>query len=221
MKKVLALIAIVVAFSSCNNDKAMEKTYWVNGALVDCMGVAPRKCLQVQKGEELDAQVWQNLFTKIEGFNYEPGFIYKLKVKEQNLPAEEVPADGSSIKYTLVEVLEKTPDARFALNGDWTLIRLNGEPINRMVPAPKLSINVADMHISGSGGCNEYNAGIQGLTTTAIALRPMAVSQRACINKNIEHPYFIALNKVKTYAIEDNKLLCYDEEGTEVLAFFK
>ncbi|MFV0553876.1 MAG: DUF4377 domain-containing protein [Mangrovibacterium sp.] len=220
MKNLWSLMLIFIAMTACSTDDSVS-TYWVNGTQVDCMGVAPRKCLQVQKGKELDAQVWQNFFAKIEGFDYEPGFIYKLKVKEEPIPMEQVPADGSSIKYTLVKVLEKTPDTRFAIDGDWTLIRLDAAPLNRMVPAPKLSINLIDMQISGSGGCNNYTAGIKGITSTTISFGVIAGGQRACIDPNMEHAYFIALNKVKTYALENDKLICYDENSNEILAFFR
>ncbi|MFV0521606.1 MAG: DUF4377 domain-containing protein [Mangrovibacterium sp.] len=221
MKNVLTLAMILFAAVSCKQEKAQEFTYWVNGTQITCMGVAPRKCLQVQKGEELNEQAWKSFSSKIDGFDYEPGYVYKLKVKEEKIPAEQVPADASSIKYTLVKVLKKTADARFAIDGDWTLIRLNAQPINRMVPAPTLAIHVADMQIAGSGGCNNYAGGIKNLTTKEIVLGQVAGTRKACFKKNIEQDYLVALNKVHTYAMEDGKLVFYDEAGTEVLAFFQ
>ena len=42
----------------------------------------------------------------IEGFNFEAGYEYRLKVKKTHL--SNPPADGSSIIYTLLEILSKT-----------------------------------------------------------------------------------------------------------------
>ena len=74
----------------------------VNSALVDCMGVAPMTCMQVR--HSVQGQ-WELFYSQIEGFNFEPGYRYRLKVKVTEL--ENVPADASSLRYTLVEQLEK------------------------------------------------------------------------------------------------------------------
>ncbi|MFV0289279.1 MAG: DUF4377 domain-containing protein [Mangrovibacterium sp.] len=215
----LCLIGITTA--CCGTKKGTESIYWINGSQVDCVGVGPRKCLQVQKGDVLGAQEWQNFYANIEGFEFEPGFIYKLKINEVNLPKEEVPADGSSIKFTLVEVLEKNLDTRFAIDGDWTLTRIDTLDINMQLPVPTLIINVSDMLISGNGGCNNYNASIKTLAADSIVLNHSTASQRACIHENMEHQYFIALNKITNYQVEDDKLTFFNAEGVEVLAFVK
>ncbi|MDT3250941.1 DUF4377 domain-containing protein [Serratia sp. root2] len=74
----------------------------VNSALVDCMGVSPMKCMQVR--HSIQGQ-WEMFYSQIEGFTFEPGYRYRLKVKVTQ--AENVPADASSLRYTLVEQLEK------------------------------------------------------------------------------------------------------------------
>jgi hypothetical protein len=58
---------------------------------------------------------WQQFYAPIQGFEYVPGYIYKLKVKETQPPAHQVPADKSSIAYELVEVLDKQADSRLRL----------------------------------------------------------------------------------------------------------
>ncbi|QQY34713.1 DUF4377 domain-containing protein [Chryseobacterium gleum] len=61
------------------------------------------KCLQVK---ENDSENWTNFYSSIEGFTYEPGYEYVLKVKTEKI--ENPPADASSIRYTLVEQVSKT-----------------------------------------------------------------------------------------------------------------
>jgi hypothetical protein len=80
-----------------------EKTMIIAAQTVDCTGVAPMKCLQVK---EKQSDSWGNFYSNIEGFTYEPGFEYVLKVKTEKI--ENPPMDGSSIKYTLVKQVSKT-----------------------------------------------------------------------------------------------------------------
>lgn len=47
-----------------------------------------------------------NFYTNINGFDYEPGYEYVLKVNAEDIPNP--PADGSSVKYTLVEQVSKS-----------------------------------------------------------------------------------------------------------------
>ncbi len=105
---VAALIPLLMA--SCQPSKSGEQdihTYLVNSSRVPCTGVAPMQCLQVRKGEDPD---WQLFYSDIEGFEYEPGYLYRLRVREEKRDPESVPADASSIRFVLVEVVEKKPD---------------------------------------------------------------------------------------------------------------
>lgn len=68
--------------------------------LVDCVGVGPRKCLQVSEsagGEFL------NFFDTIDGFVRRPATSYVLDVAVTDVPNP--PADGSSVRYKLVRVV--------------------------------------------------------------------------------------------------------------------
>lgn len=68
----------------------------------DCVGVGPMKCLQVK---ETESAPWQNFYSKIEVFTYEPGYEYQLLVRTEK--RENVPADASTIKYILVKEVSK------------------------------------------------------------------------------------------------------------------
>lgn len=80
-----------------------EKTIIIGAETADCTGVAPMKCLQVKESAN---GKWTNLYNNIEGFTYEPGYEYVLKIKEEK--AENPPADGSSIKYILIKEISRT-----------------------------------------------------------------------------------------------------------------
>lgn len=89
--------------TSSNVSSSNEKTFIVGPETADCTGVAPMKCLQVKENA---SDSWTNFYTNIEGFTYEPGYEYVLKVKTEKI--ENPPADGSSIRYTLVKQISKT-----------------------------------------------------------------------------------------------------------------
>jgi hypothetical protein len=105
----LALTLLVATSCKSSDSKVMEDsvTYWVNSARVPCVGVGPMECLQVRKSESAD---WQLFYSEIEGFDFEPGYVYRLRVREEILDPADVPADASSIRFVLLEVEEKKPD---------------------------------------------------------------------------------------------------------------
>ncbi|WP_083506393.1 DUF4377 domain-containing protein [Chryseobacterium aquaticum] len=100
-------IAVLLIMIQCkpmpNSSSGDQKTIIIASQTVDCTGVAPMKCLQVK---EKETDQWENFYSNIEGFTYEPGFEYELKVKTEKI--ENPPMDGSSIKYTLIKQVSKT-----------------------------------------------------------------------------------------------------------------
>lgn len=91
--------------ASTNQTKGTEKIVYVNGKTVPCTGVMRMDCLQVKESE---AGEWRLFYGAIEGFKFEPGNRYKLKIREERIANP--PADSSDRKWILVEILKKTPD---------------------------------------------------------------------------------------------------------------
>jgi hypothetical protein len=107
----IGLMAMLLAVTSCKStnseNEASGITYWINSSKVPCVGVGPMECLEVRQSE---SATWQLFYSEIEGFDYEPGYVYRIKVREEKRDPEDVPADASSIRYILVSVDEKIPD---------------------------------------------------------------------------------------------------------------
>lgn len=78
------------------------KTLWVAHYRADCVGVGPQKCLLVK---EEQYSPWQTFYGRIEGFDYVEGYAYELRVVEEEI--DNPPADGSSIRVKLVEVVNR------------------------------------------------------------------------------------------------------------------
>lgn len=110
MKNILKIVTYTFAISflliQCklmpNSSSGDEKTFIIASQTVDCTGVTPMKCLQFK---EKESDNWGNFYSNIEGFTYEPGFEYVLKVKTEKI--KNPPIDGSSIKYSLVSQVSK------------------------------------------------------------------------------------------------------------------
>lgn len=97
------LLGTLQCTASAANSGENEKTFIIASETADCTGVAPMKCLQIK---EKPTDNWSFFYSNIEGFTYEPGYEYVLKVKTEK--RENVPADASSIKYTLIKQVSKT-----------------------------------------------------------------------------------------------------------------
>ena len=73
---------------------------WIGPDLVDCIGEAQQKCMQVAESEDGE---YLNFFDAIEGFTFVEGTSYVVDVLIEEVA--DPPADGSSLKYTLVEIV--------------------------------------------------------------------------------------------------------------------
>lgn len=79
-------------------DSTIE-TFEIESSQVECTGVGPQKCLIVNG---------QLFYDGIEGFDYEEGYEYKLRVNKTQIYDEtNAPADTSIYKYILVEIISK------------------------------------------------------------------------------------------------------------------
>ncbi len=230
MKFVILSLGLML-MSACASQKSGSRSgntngsiFWINSTKVDCMGAGPMKCIQIQRGEVIDEEDWELFYSRIEGFEFEPGYRYKLLIKTDTLPKEQVPADGSSIRYTLLEVLEKALDSRLRLHDIWALMHINGEAIQEPIEGmkrPRLEIQVAAMKAMGTDGCNGFNGGIQTLTESALVFGPLASTMMMCRDMSVADPFNRAMREVKTYQLEGLELILMNEDSQEILRFRK
>jgi hypothetical protein len=79
-----------------------DKMIFVREKRVDCEGEGPMLCMQVRNAAN---EEWTLFYGKIEGFSYEEGHAYELRVRVDE--AKMAPADGPSQKFKLVEIVSK------------------------------------------------------------------------------------------------------------------
>jgi heat shock protein HslJ len=106
------------------------------------MGVAPMQCLQVRSGK----MGWQNFYDSISGFDYTPGYTYRLQVLETKV--ENPPADGSNRTYEFIRILSQkgTPASKNShIQGTWKLVSFNGKDVvgnyTAMIESDKVSFH--------------------------------------------------------------------------------
>lgn len=238
---VAGLMALSVLLTACTptggevESGAMEgetKTLFVGPELVECTGVAPQQCLQVREDPNADYELFYN---SIEGFTFEPGYEYELLVRVDTVANP--PADGSSLQYTLVEVVAQTPVASAdkpegipvpttvaELAGvRWvveTYLNAGGEMVEPLA-GRELTATFDLERVSGESGCNNYFAGyvVDGNTltisqagSTMMACEPAELMQQ-------EADFLAALQSAATYTIDGDRLLIANADGETVLAF--
>jgi hypothetical protein len=107
-----SLAALILTLPGCSGilDGDTALTLDVAEARVLCMGVGPQFCLLVRSEPGAEYGLF---YDWIEGFDYEPGYRYRLRVAQTKV--EDPPADGSSFAYRLLRVESKQPSPRFEL----------------------------------------------------------------------------------------------------------
>ena len=99
----LVLCALLLACGLIEPDSE-ELTLFVGPERIECMGfMFPATCLQVRFNP---AENWEAFDDPIEGFDFEPGFFYELRVRRVSIA--DPPADASSYRWILLELVNKT-----------------------------------------------------------------------------------------------------------------
>ncbi len=222
IKTLPAIILMAILSVSCNSEDATKTaTYWVNSFKTECSaGAGKAQCLQVYKGEDLANAEWNLFYAPIEGFTFEPGTLQKIKVKETQLDASEVPADASSIKYELIEVVEKKQDKKTLLNDIWAVTHINGTAIETE-HTPTLEIKLSEMRAFGTDGCNSYSGKIAGLNDEKLTFGPLASTRKMCPDMTIPDQFNQAISQTASYKHEQLTLYLYNAAGDEILRLKK
>ncbi|MGB1268693.1 MAG: META domain-containing protein [Flavobacteriaceae bacterium] len=223
--KILIVLISLIGLQSCTSVKkseVMKETFWVSGTKTQCdAGAGKMMCLNISKAESLNNAIWQNFYSHIEGFTFKENVYQHIEVTVEKLDKKDIPADASSLKYTLTKVLATQKDETVLLNGDWVLTRLNNGPLNRMVTVPTMKIDLSEKRISGNAGCNNYSVSINDVSLKSLDLGIAAMTKKMCVNKTIEAQYGKALAAIKTYRLTESGLVFYNQSGEEILSYIK
>jgi heat shock protein HslJ len=224
MKKILLLVSVIVlSLTACQPDKPDKVTEQpiqeenvvildVNSFWQPCVGVSPRLCLQVK---EAGQENWTFFYDQIEGFTYEPGYLYQLKVSKQTVA--DAPADASSIKWTLVEEVSKNAvenSHNDLADTSWTLTSNQGSQANSDNPIT-LEFNSETDQFGGNAGCNQYFASYE-LKGSEFTVTTQIGSTRKMCEESVmqqETSYLQKLEKMQYFQVSENDLLLVSMDG--------
>jgi len=216
----IPILLIIISLTACNSQKT--NTFWVNSYKRDCdAGAGKMQCLLISRNDTLENAKWTYFYSTIEGFEFKPGYFQKIEVNETKLNEKDVPADASSIKYSLINVLEEVKDESLKLNDIWVPTKINRIEITSKEQLPILEIHISKMQILGTDGCNNFNGKINQLTATKISFGPISSTRKMCQNMAISNSFNKALSKTVHYKNEGLNLYFFDDSGNETIAFKK
>ncbi len=92
----------------------------VNHYKQTAIGVGPQLVYLVQEEEKIGDEDWNYFYDEIEGFEYESGYIYDLKVRK--IKIQNPPQDASDTKFLLHKVMSKEwvdEDETFEIKLKW------------------------------------------------------------------------------------------------------
>jgi heat shock protein HslJ len=212
---VLAVTAVVVAGCAPLQAGPTEKTVYVGPTLVDCEGVAPQQCMLVKESLEGD---WTLYYDQIEGFVHEEGFDYRLRISEEEV--QNPPADASSIRWVLVEVLDKSR----SLEGTrWTLDSyLNSEGVlAKALPSSEATAEFRAGSVGGNASCNSF-FGSYEIDGEELSVELGGMTEMYCAPEELmeqEGDYLAALGSAASYSIVEDLLQIESSDGTPVLTY--
>lgn len=226
MKFIAMFFLTAIILNSCergSSNKAVGTIIYVNSSKIDCQGEGESGCLQIKEVTNNASQQWEKFEGNITGFDYEPGYIYKISVKKEKLDMANVPAEVPLHKYSLLEVIEKNLDTKLLLNDIWALKAIDEVEIDAQLFNKQLviEINIPELKFSGNDGCNSLFGSIATLDENKLSFGSIGATKMACPNMELPTKYTQALEKTKTYKLEDLSLRFFDAQGNELLRYQK
>lgn len=143
--KLFGILAFVMATSFSFAQKAKNVKVYVKPYKVACSDQSNQQCLQVKFCDE---KTWQPLSTTIKGFDYVPGYDYKLKVVQTE-------SSGQPLYELKKVVSKKVAPLMNVYNKKLMLTKINGKDVS--TGGVYATIDPATQNIFGYSGCNRFN----------------------------------------------------------------
>ncbi|NND95416.1 MAG: META domain-containing protein [Flavobacteriales bacterium] len=183
---------------------------WLNSHRPDIKGD-----YYLAKFSQEEALAWDTIQCKFENFDYIPGSLYHLEVRE-------IKDDSNLRTYVVTEMKDQVVDPILKIHDIYVLREMpefNSET-NRISRAT-IEINTNTREILGQAHCNRYSAQILELDDSKISFSPIAQTKMACPDLGSEQEYTERLIKTTAYQREGLELRFLDSSGQIVLVFKK
>ncbi|NOQ73506.1 MAG: META domain-containing protein [Crocinitomix sp.] len=231
LNKLLFAIA-TISLAACGTTKQVEEkkeqpgevvipvdadadVIWVNSSKKDCSGTVPIIYFyQTQEGTMQPEGNWDCIYEEIQGFEFEPGYIYQLEVSK--VMTEGKPA------IALSKIISKERDPNyFRIYDIWAATHVNGEVLEITSTRPNMEINLTTMKVMGKGMCNQYFGKIIQYSPSSIQFGPIAGTKMMCPDIKQETLFLSLLQETISFKIKSMTLYFYNADEKEVLRFQK
>lgn len=207
-------IVLVVGLSSCS------KIIYIAPQKVDCLGMADQKCFLIRNkpGEN-----WIMNSGSINGFDYEEGFEYKVKVVKDKVPG---PIQGvGATNYRVVKVLEKEQALESAVrltSQDWKLVSIEDENgVEKPVDVKNIDLhfNTEENKVNGNAGCNRFFGSFE-IKDDNVRFLELGSTKMSCANpevNRIEALYLGTLEQIIRYQFVGKRLRLIGENDIALI----
>ncbi len=216
MTRILLTMSFLITVTSC------ATTFYVAPLQADCEVVGPQKCFLVRRSPN---ENWIMLYSPINGFDYEPGFSYRIKVQRKRV--KHPPADGSKYEYVLLEELEKkdvTSDiVPTDLTGrDWKLEYMRCDNVAYLVEDAVPFIRFEeDGKVNGFAGCNNF-FGSYTLEGRTLRIGEVGTNRKMCAETMDLEKAFLKMLSMELRALFDNgKLILSSNDGNRMILYLE
>lgn len=125
-----------------------------------------------------------------------------------------------TVIFTSCEETKKVIDVAGSvqLTGNYTVSAINGKKLANTAN-PTFTLSALDNSVRGTTGCNSV-FGTYNLDLYAINFKDLAVSEKACLDKNImksERDFLDALNNTGSYTLDNGALTFYSKTNRSVV----
>lgn len=217
-------MAMGLAFSEDDSDTA--KTWTIGPEKVPCTGVAPQMCMQVKDSESQNYTLFSGT---IEGFCYEPGFEYVIKVL--GTPTAGQPADAIPLQWTLLEIISKTGNktASELEGGLWSLdsyLNREGRTVCAILePRPRESRPIVifkDGRVNGKACMDGYFSRYKVDGNNLTIFPNIQTTLMPCPDEDMMaqmYNYLDNLLRAASFNVSGNLLRIRDVNGTTIITF--
>ena len=202
MKSFYLAFILALFFSSCQEEKIVF--------VADHYGNCEEQCLLIRENKDAS---WDNFSGKIDGFKYEEGYSYQLKVlisKNKKGKGD----DNDEFTYKLVKIISKikTEEASSANIDDgkkWYVKQLAGFE-NTTDRTPFFTIKSGN--INGNSGCNTFGGNLLLNDKGLFSVGRLRMTKMYCEKyMKLEIEFSQSLSKANLYTLANDELKVFDE----------
>lgn len=156
-------------------------------------------------------QQYELFYSDIEGFEFEPGYEYQLRVMVEKI--ENPPADASNLRYKLIEQIRKKKmhitmkddtQTKNLANKTWQLVRFKEKDITGSPDTHFMMMNAGQNKLSSKVGCNNLTFAYKISEQSSIQMSLIGSTRMLCPQDTIESEYIAMMATVNHFELTQN-----------------